>query len=90
MDPDRPSGFRLEDRSFLVLILIITLAMCWVLEPFFGAVMWGLVAAIVFSPVYQRLLAALTGRRTSAALLTLLLIVALVIIPAIILAIALI
>jgi predicted PurR-regulated permease PerM len=90
MDPDRPSGFRLEDRSFLVLILIITLAMCWVIEPFFGAVMWGLVAAIVFTPVYHRLLAALPGRRTTAALLTLLLIVALVIIPAIILGIALI
>src|SRR5689334_13438472 len=90
MTSDRPPGFRLEDRSFLALVLVITLALCWVVEPFFGAVMWGLVAAILFAPLYHRLLAALPGKRNSAALLTLLLIVALVIIPAIILGIALI
>ena len=90
MTADRPPGFHLEDRSFLALVLVITLALCWVVEPFFGAVLWALVAAILFAPVHHRLLATLPGKRNTAALLTLLLIVALVIIPAIILGIALI
>jgi hypothetical protein len=50
-------------------VLIITLALGWVVEPFFGAVMWGLVAAILFAPVHHRLLAALPGKRNSAAAL---------------------
>jgi predicted PurR-regulated permease PerM len=90
MTAEKPPKFRLEDRSFLVLVLVITIALGWVIEPFFGAVMWGLVAAILFAPVYQRLLKRYPGRRNSAAALTLLLIVALVIIPAIILGVALI
>ena len=65
MTADKPPRYRLEDRSFLLLILVITLALFWVIEPFFGAVMWGLVAAILFSPLHHRLLRAMPGRPTS-------------------------
>lgn len=89
MTAEKPPRQGFEDRSFLVLVLIITIGLCVVVEPFFGAVMWALVAAILFAPVNHHLLRRFPERRNTAALMTLLLIVALVIIPAIILGIAL-
>ena len=71
----------LEQKAFMLLLVVVTVAFGWILLPFYGAVFWGAVLAIVFTPVYRKLLAR-TGRRpTLAALLTLLLIVLLVILP---------
>lgn len=75
----RSSSF--EDKSFLLLLLLVSVAFFWVLRPFFGAVFWAAVLAIIFSPVYQRLLRALRGKRVLAALLTLLAVIVLVILP---------
>jgi predicted PurR-regulated permease PerM len=58
-------------------------------QPFFGAIVWAVVAAILFAPVNARLLAAMPARRNGAALLTLLAILLMVIVPAIVLASAL-
>lgn len=84
-----PRDIRLEDGVFLGLVLLISLAFAWVIEPFFGAILWGLVAAIVFAPLNRRLLGLMPRRRTGAALLTLILIIAAVIVPAILLGMAL-
>ncbi|MEO6716686.1 MAG: AI-2E family transporter [Novosphingobium sp.] len=78
-------GWTAEDAGFAVLLLAVTLAFGWLLTPYFGAIMWGLVAAIVFGPVYRRLAVRLGGREGLAAALTLLIILALVILPAILL-----
>jgi predicted PurR-regulated permease PerM len=75
----------LEDRTFLALVVLISLALAWVVEPFFGAILWALVAAILFAPLNQRLIRRFSGRRNLAALTTLLVIVAMVILPAIML-----
>ncbi|MBB5684094.1 AI-2E family transporter [Sphingobium boeckii] len=75
----------LEDRTFLVLIAIVSLALAWVIAPFFGAILWGLVAAILFAPLNRRLTIAFSGRRNSAAAVTLLVIIAMIILPAILL-----
>lgn len=75
----------LEDRTFLALVVLISLALAWVVAPFFGAILWGLVTAILFAPVNQRLTRKLAGRCNMAALLTLLVIIAMVIVPAILL-----
>lgn len=72
----------LENRSFLLLVALVTGAFAWIIWPFFGAVLWALVATIIFAPMYRRLVAAWGGRRNRAALLTLLAIIALVIVPA--------
>ncbi|MDX3899033.1 MAG: AI-2E family transporter [Sphingobium sp.] len=85
----RTDRSRIEDLSFLALVILITLAFGWVVEPFFGAILWALVAAILFAPMSRALLSALPGHRNSAAALTLIVIVALVIVPAIILGMAL-
>ncbi len=51
--PERggPYAFRIEDASFLVLVFIVTLVFAWLVAPYFGAILWGLVAGILFSPV---------------------------------------
>lgn len=71
----------LEQKAFLLLLVAVTLAFGWILLPFYGAVFWGAVLAIVFAPLYRRLLAKTGQRPTLAALLTLLCIVLLVILP---------
>ncbi len=76
---------KLEDRTFLALVVMISIALAWVVAPFFGAILWGLVAAILFAPLNHRLMRRLSGRRNIAALLTLLVIIAMVIVPAILL-----
>ncbi len=87
--PGRDNGTRIEDGGFLLLVILISLALAWVIEPFFGAILWGLVAAILFAPLNRRLLLAMPGWRNGAALTTLLVIIALVIVPAIIIGMAL-
>ncbi len=74
-----PASF--EDKFFLSLLLLVSLAFLWVLSPFYGAVFWAAVLAIVFAPAYARLRKKMQSRNTLAALLTLLLILVLVILP---------
>ncbi|HJT39324.1 MAG TPA: AI-2E family transporter [Sphingobium sp.] len=86
---DTPQNVRIEDGVFLGLVLIVSIAFALVIEPFSAAILWGVIAAILFAPMNQHLLDQMPGRRNSAAGLTLLVIVAVVILPAIILSIAL-
>ena len=72
---------RFESRVFLVLLVAVTLAFGWILWPFFGAVFWGVVMAILFAPLYRWLLSRLKMRRTPAALLTMAVILVIVILP---------
>jgi predicted PurR-regulated permease PerM len=71
----------LEDRAFLLLLVLVSLAFFWVLWPFYGAVFWGAVFALLFSPLYLRLLKAMPQKRTLAALFTVSTILVLVILP---------
>lgn len=62
------------NRALLPLMMVVTLALGWILLPFYGAIMWGAIIALLFTPVYRHLLARLKWRRTQAAVLTMLLI----------------
>lgn len=88
---DRKDGpsWRLEDGGFLVLVLLVSVAFAWLVAPYFGAILWGLVAAIVFAPVNAWLVKRTGGHTNTAAGLTLLLILLLVIVPAIFIAVSL-
>jgi predicted PurR-regulated permease PerM len=79
--PNSANSPRLEDRAFLLLLIASSLAFAWILRPFYGAVLWGIILAIMFTPLYRRLARSLHPRRTLAALLTLLIILVLVILP---------
>jgi predicted PurR-regulated permease PerM len=76
-----PTPGVVEDRFFLLMLAIVTLAFFWVLSPFYGAVFWGAVFAIVFSPLHLKLVRRLPRQRTLAAVLMLLMILVLVIFP---------
>jgi predicted PurR-regulated permease PerM len=80
MTPPRASR-ALEDKTFLLLLVAITIAFAWILWPYFGAVFWAAILAIVFAPMYRRLASRAPTRRSLAALGTLLVIVLIVILP---------
>lgn len=63
------------------MLIVVSLAFGWILLPFFGAVFWGAVLAIIFTPLYRRLLVILNQRQNLAALTTLLLCLIMVILP---------
>jgi predicted PurR-regulated permease PerM len=71
----------LQEKTFLALLAAATLAFGWILWPYRGAVFWAVVLAILFAPLYRRLLGATGQRRNLAASITLLMILALVILP---------
>jgi predicted PurR-regulated permease PerM len=70
-----------EDKVFLGLVVAVSVAFGWILWPFYGAILWGVVAAIVFAPLYRRLLEGLQQRRSLAAIATVIIVVTLVILP---------
>lgn len=71
----------LENRALPLLLVAVTAALCWILEPFFGTILWGAIIALMFAPVYRWLLARMNHRRTLAALVTLTIVVVIVIVP---------
>jgi predicted PurR-regulated permease PerM len=78
------------EHGFLLLLLVVTtIGFLWLVEPFAGAILWGVIAAILFTPLNLRLLRSVPGRRNLAASLTLLVIIAVVIVPAMLLGAAL-
>jgi predicted PurR-regulated permease PerM len=71
----------LQQKTFLSLLILVSLAFGWILLPFYGAVFWGTVLAILFAPFYRRLLARMHQRPNMAALTTLLLCLLIVVLP---------
>jgi len=82
MNTDLPKPSQeLEEKTFLFLLVAVTLALGWILAPFYGAVFWGIVLAIVFAPLYRRLLARFRKSPNVAAVVTLTIILLMVILP---------
>lgn len=72
---------KIEYQTFLLLLAGVTLAFAWVLAPFYGAVLWAIVVAVIFAPLQRRLAAAMHGRSGLAAAVTVLIVIAMVILP---------
>jgi predicted PurR-regulated permease PerM len=72
---------RIEHRGFLLLLVAVTLAFAWVLSPFYGAILWAIVVAVIFAPVHRRLLRSMQGRPSLAAAISVLIIIAIVLLP---------
>ncbi|MES2938780.1 MAG: AI-2E family transporter [Pseudomonadota bacterium] len=82
MTPPNPlKDPELEFKSLLALVLGATLLFALILWPFFGAVCWAVFIAIVFWPLNQRFLHGSRGRRSVAALASLIVILVIVILP---------
>ena len=71
----------LQHKVFLLLLIAVSVAFATILLPFYNAVFWASVLAILFTPFYRRLLGRMPKRENLAALATLLLCLVIVILP---------
>lgn len=88
MGSDEKRGLQTEDIGFAVLVVLISLAGAYLLAPYFGAVLWGVVAAIMFQPMTAKLAERLDGRKNLAASIVLFGLIALFVVPTILLGIS--
>jgi len=72
---------KLEQRFFLLMLVLVTFAFWLVLEPFWGCIFWACAITVIFYPVQRVLLHKLGDKPNTAALITLLLCVMVVVIP---------
>ena len=76
-----PSSAALEDKAFLLLVAAVSAGFAWIVWPFFGAILWGVILAIVFAPLYRRLANSLRQKPSLAALATVTIVLMIVILP---------
>ena len=75
---------KLESRLFLFLLFAVSLLFIYLLKPFFGAVFWACVVALLFYPMHIRLRVRLGNRQNLAALITLLACMLIGVVPALV------
>lgn len=74
----------MHSRVPAVLLIASALALGWILQPFWGAILWAVIIALLFLPLYHRLLRRLGtsgNRRELAAALVLLVVVLIGVLP---------
>ena len=76
----------LENKAFLALVVLVTLAFAWTIGGFLMPVFWAIVLAVLFAPLFRWFEARLGGRATVASLLTILSVLVLVVGPLVFLA----
>lgn len=67
--------------SFIVVAVLITVAFVWLILPFYGALLWAVILAILFNPLQRWLVRVLNGRRNLASALSVLACICIVVIP---------
>lgn len=72
---------RLEQRSFLAALIVVSLAFIWLLTPFIAAIFWAALIAILFWPLRRRLDLRLPGWPNLTSVLALTACVLVVIVP---------
>ncbi|WP_394558145.1 AI-2E family transporter [Aquipseudomonas alcaligenes] len=80
---------RVEQKAFLVLLVVVTLVFAGILLPFWGALFWAVVLSVLFAPLQRRLALRFGGRGNLSALLTLLICLLVAILPMILTSLAL-
>lgn len=76
---------KLETRTFLAMLVGVSLAFIWLMKPFFGPIFWAVAIALIFYPVREALSRKMGDRPNMIALLTLFICLIIVVIPVIIL-----
>jgi predicted PurR-regulated permease PerM len=72
---------QIQSKTFLLLLILVTIAFGAILWQFHGAVFWGVILAILFAPLHRKLLRRMPRRANLAALSTLGLCLVIVILP---------
>ena len=89
MPPPHPlNSPELQNKVFLALLVLVTIAFGLIIWPFNGAIWWAIFIAIVFMPLHTRLLRRFPGRPSLAALATLGITLVVAILPLVLLAIS--
>jgi predicted PurR-regulated permease PerM len=65
----------------VLMLMTVSVAFGWILLPFFGAILWGVLLSVIFTPVHGALLRRIPRWRNVASIATVLLIAILVVIP---------
>lgn len=68
--------------SFTVLLVLVSIAFLWLMMPYYGAILWATILAILFHPVQTLLTRRLGGRQSIAAGISVLLCICVVVVPA--------
>jgi len=76
-----PEAERRENRALPYLLGVVSLALGAILLPFYSAILWGSIIALLFAPLYRWLLPRVSRRSNLAAFLTLLLVLVMVVLP---------
>jgi predicted PurR-regulated permease PerM len=79
---------KLEQGTFLAMLVLVTALFFYLLKPFFGALFWACVIGLVFAPLHQWFLKLWNNRATFAALSTLLVVIIIGVIPTLFLTVA--
>ncbi|MBF8794657.1 AI-2E family transporter [Pseudomonas monteilii] len=74
----------LQNKALAVLLALVTIAFVWILLPFYGAVFWAVILAILFAPLQRDLVLRLGRHRNLAAAVTLLVCLLIAVLPVII------
>jgi predicted PurR-regulated permease PerM len=70
-----------RDRVLLLLLVAVSLALGWILLPFYGTIMWAMIIALMFAPVHRWLRARMGRHHSLAAMATLAIVTLMVILP---------
>jgi predicted PurR-regulated permease PerM len=79
--PGTKEHARLERRSFFFMLALVSLLFLFMLKPFWSAIFWACIVALLFHPLYRRLTSSWGERRNLAALATLCICVVIAVVP---------
>lgn len=74
----------LQNKTLMLLLVLVTIAFIWILLPFYGAVFWAVILGIIFAPLQRRLLARFGWQRNLTSLCTLMVCLVIAILPVIV------
>ena len=82
MNPiDKNDSAARDKRALLYPLIAVTVALGWILWPFFGAILWGFIIALLSTPLNRWLIRRFGFRSTPAALVTMAVVLMVVVLP---------
>jgi len=77
-----PVRYTIQNVAFVALVVVITILAGLLLLPYYGAILWAVILAILFNPLQEWLVVRLGGRSRLAATLSVLVCIVVVLVPA--------
>lgn len=74
----------LQNKTLVLLLILVTIAFIWILLPYYGAVFWAVILGIVFAPLQRLMMMKFNRRRNISSLVTLTITLIIAILPVII------